>query len=477
MREIVACFLFVAPLFGQDRAGQDLVARIRAGGWFCTPTWRRGTNGSLEVWSKRSAIEQEDRFIPLLGDDLRDGITNPGTWGIPTLWLQGGGDLLAMTGGEFHLQALGLDDSDVALRQHLLRPVDSTGPLGRAEMLDRMVIIDVLQRRRCRAAIAELTGLLAQDALPEPLRQRAQAALAGLQGRSAAVERHRLSVEALPVPQQFDFAVVVEHARLPDMRGAMAAGRRSLALKVASRVAERAHDESWMGLMQQLCDRGPELPFGLVLRLGNVRLDHSCTMVALRLEEVPPLALCYQAAGEFEAHVWAAAAPVHELLPRARFHMTNERITASTGLLEGELAPEIAARLLEPTEAAIRVVVPESSKLRDLAAKVDLTLRRAEVRISFDEDSVSMKLTVDAGSEAAAKAWCDRCEELRRRAVAALASPTMSEHFKEPDLAAACRAALTAGVVAEESRVIGNVSVPILRASGWEALAMVLAFL
>ena len=139
------------------------MARVRNGGWFAQIAYRRAPTGDLlaPAYNEAGGVD-DDRHESLLGEDLAAGLMRGGAMGYLALVCHGHRDLLAMTDGEFHLQAIGVPTSDADLRQFLARPMPAFDGLGgRAELLDRMVAIDLLARRQCRSAIGELT-LLAQ---------------------------------------------------------------------------------------------------------------------------------------------------------------------------------------------------------------------------------------------------------------------------------------------------------------------------
>lgn len=232
-------------------------------------------------------------FVPLLGENAEQGLRNCGVFGWLSLWCHGPDDLLAMTDAEYHLGAIGVGTSDVDLRQYLGVPTPSfADPRGRAELLDRMLAIDLLGRRGCKTASAELEGLAKNEGLHEGLRARAAAALAHFGGTPSPIVRRRLDPTQVALPAHFDGYLVMEHARLPDLGWLTPLGRRVGALATARAVesAGGVITADQCNKAQRHIDVVSELPFGLA---HTYKREHGApgrgVMLALCWESpVPP---------------------------------------------------------------------------------------------------------------------------------------------------------------------------------------------
>lgn len=399
-----------------DEPAAAVVERIRAGGWFETPRWRRGENGALEVFVPAADGQTAGAFEPLLGAGNERGLGNAGVIGFLSLVCHGPGDLLGMTDPTLHFPALGVDPGDVGLRQFLaLPPPPFDGARGRAELLDRLLAIDLLERRGCRQALAELRQLAAAEQLPAVLRDRARRAVALLQQRADPVVRRRLDAATLRLPAAFDACLLLDHARLPDLGWLTSFGRRIAALVTATALDD-APDAMLTAAMkndvQLRCDLVGELPFGIVHHYGNARLDHSCVVVTARPGGDPPFTLTWQAAGDFEHERWqgaalsAEAAAQNPLLAASTLTITADRLFATTDGSEGRPRPTLAGRLgLADDGHGLRVVVPGNSKLWPALAFLEAPpAEGAELRVSFGDPAVVV-LAVTARDEDAAAAW------------------------------------------------------------------------
>ncbi|MEZ5963761.1 MAG: hypothetical protein R3F56_07940 [Planctomycetota bacterium] len=459
-------------------SSDDAVARVRDGGWLCAPKWRRGDDGMLQVWLLGEDAERDDAFVPLLGEHLEAGVSSAGAIGWLALWCQGSGDLIGMTDVEFHLAALGIGTEDAALRQHLLQQSEPAAEARRrAEVFDRMLILDELRRRRCRAAVAEIEVLLRRTDLPPELRQRAETTLADLRGEPSKQARRRLDADKLLLPEQLDLCIVVDHARLPDMSGLTAFGRRVSALATASILAARGlQSPSSCSMAQRSCDIVAELPFGMALRYGNYRLDHSCVAVGLTPDADAPFRVWYQAAGSFDPETWAAASAPAGVAPDVPFWtgpvtMTEDLVTGTTARVPAVARPDLASGLLADSGAAVRVVVPEHSAL--LARLTSLgfpDLRAAELRASIASAVAHLTLTLDAGSDADAAAWSERGKSFLRQGKAWLASTDGQQTIAYPDLVAACQALLRVEISTNGQQVTAELAVPLPSRAAFEAL-------
>lgn len=406
----------------------QFAARIRAGGWLQQLQWRRGDDGMLEVLLRDPAGVEPDGFVPLLGEQFAIGLDlrNCGLIGYLSLFCHGPHDLLAMTDAGFHFAALGIEPTDVGLRQLLAVPAPPfAGARGRAELLDRLLAIDTLVRRGCRSATAEFAMLADREQLPAPLRERARLGLAALRGETGALARRRLTAEALRLPAAFDGCVMIDHARLPDLGWLTALGRRLGALLTAQAIEHVGGQLSPATLAgaQRMCDVAGELPFGVAHRFGNARLDHSCVVISARAGSRLPVALTWQAAGEFEAEGWQqvelpeGAAEDNPLLG-GTLAIAADQLFATTDRSKGMARPALVEKLglLLDTGEAIRAIVPGNSKLWPVLAFLELPpAEGAELRVTFGEPA-TIVLAVTTRDEETAEAWVTKGRELLARA-------------------------------------------------------------
>ncbi len=428
---IAAAVVYVVPAAAnaqepEHEAGSAVVERIRGGGWFEASKWRRDAQGVLEMNYFAdvggSIDNQELRFVPLLGDDLERGLGGAGAAGFLAMVCHGPGDLLGMTDAEFHFGALGIEVTDVGLRQFLATPRPSfDGPRGRAELLDRLLAIDVLVRRGCKEALGELGELAAEPTLPAALRERAARGLAVLRGNADPLARQRLSAETLLLPAAFDACVMIDHARLPDMSWLTPLGRRLGAL-VTAQVIDRAGatvSPAMSNGAQSMCDVVSELPFGIAHRFGNARIDHSCVVVSAKAEARMPVALTWQAAGAFAHAGWQDAKVPPRLvggnpLLSGSLQVTADRVFASTDGSEGLPRPSLVEKLqlLRDDGLAVRAVVPANSKLWPALAFLEMPpAEGGELRVAFGDPAVVVVM-VAARDADAAEAWVAKGEEL-----------------------------------------------------------------
>lgn len=452
---------------GGEATGAELLARVRAGGWLDDAKYRREADGTLAIWSTAHTGDPErGEFQPVFAPvgDAANGeaasvldVLGPS---VLTLVCHGDADLLAMTDSAFHFGALGIGDSDVALRQFLALPPPSfDGQRGRAELLDRLLAIDRLEHRGCRAAIGELTMLRKDAALPPALRERAARALQRLGGGAPSLERRRLDPASLALPATADVYVLVEHARLPSLRWITPHWRRMGALVTATAIAGAGGTvaQAQCNAAQRMCDAVAEAPFWLVHRCGNARLDRSLLAIVLGGRE--SLQVTWNAAGEFEAERWrrgllpegaAADAP----LLGGALALTPSTLLLRTAPSTGDAPPEVAAQLLAELSAggdgaaALCAVVPAESALWSHAMGLPRA-RRVVARLRFGEPAV---LTVVATNddEAAAAAWLARTKELlgQLEALRECMVPAIAE---QPGLRA-----LVDALAATELRVVGR---------------------
>jgi hypothetical protein len=245
------------------------------------------------------------------------------------------------------------------------------------------------------------------------------------------------------LPAAFDACLVVDHARLPDLSWLSALARRYLALKyvelVESMRGRAGMSPAMKNGVQVACDGLGELPFGVALRYGNGRIDHSCIVVAARDDAKLPVSLSWQAAGEFEHERWrdAAASPRlaadHPLLT-GTLAVEPTRVAAAVGEIgPGEPRPELAAELLQNQGLALRVIVPATSRYWTELASLELPpTRGAELRIACGDPAIVV-LTVEVKDQATAEAWIGKGRELLVTAKAELERALPAAVLAHPD--------------------------------------------
>ncbi|MCU0863240.1 MAG: hypothetical protein MUC36_05590 [Planctomycetes bacterium] len=463
--------------------------RIRSGGWFEASKWRRGDDGALEMHYFAdvggSIPEGQDRFVPLLGQDLERGIRNGGAIGFVSMLCHGAGDLLGMTDAEFHFGALGIDATDVGLRQFLATPRPSfEGARGRAELLDRLLAIEVLVRRGVKGAVAELGTLASEPALPAALRERAGRGIAVLRGNADPLSRLRLSAETLQLPAAFDGCLMIDHARLPDLSWFTPFGRRLGALTTAKYIAMAGGTTSpeMRNGAQCLCDLVSELPFGVVHRHGNARLDHSCVVLSAKADAELPVALTWQAAGAFEAERWQDAKAAPELVENnpllgGTLQINADRLFASTDGSAGKPRPSLVEKyqLLRDDGVAVRAVVPANSKLWPMLAFLTMPpAEGGELRIAFGDPAV-ITVRIEARDEDAADAWVTKGKELLALAKAMLEQEPGPLEASPELLKALTDAALAASFSTKDATAIATIEVKGMTPAKLKAIGEALA--
>lgn len=426
---VLGCCL-VGSLVAAQESGAELAARVRGGGWLEVSKYRRSDAGVIESWSTAQTGDPErGEFLPLIDYGRQLHYENLGLIGLLSLFCHGDGDLLAMTDADFHFHALGMDGSDVALRQYLVLPPPSfDGPRGRAERLDRLLVVDRLVARRCRGAVAELAILAERETLPAVLRERCRHGVATLTGKTeAGLVRRCLDPEVVMLPAAFDAALVIDHSRLPDLRWLTALGRR-LGVLVTARAIELAGgtiSSPQCNGGQRMADVVSAAPFWLVHRFGNARLDHSVVTIGAKADERMPVALTWNAVGEFEPDGWreakpSAAAIANNPLLGGTLSVEATTLYASTDRSRGARRPSTAAKLLLDDGVALRAVVPSNSKLWPALAFLNLPAAGGgELRVMFG-DPTSIVLVVEARDEDAAEAWVAQGKQLLTEAKAAV---------------------------------------------------------
>lgn len=472
-----------APLAAQGAGSESpeaVAERVFAGGDLQASKWRRGSDGMLEVeFYADMGMPRPGRFVPLLGKDLQAGLRNCGAIGYLSLLCQGDGDLLSMTDAGFHLRCLGVDTSDVGLRQFLAQPLPQLEePLLRADRFDRALAIDLLRRRGCKGAEAELLGILKQKDAPALLRQRAEAAIAALHGAPTPLPRRRLDAEQLPLPAAFDGCLVVDHARLPDLGWLTGLGRR-VGMRITARTLQMAGgsvSEATCNGAQYISDQVCELPFGVALQIGNARVDQSCFTVTVRADERMPFAVGIAAAGEFEP-AWQTAAQPGELwqrpFPDGSLQVQDGLLLASTDGSKGRPRPQLANELLRDTGAALRIVIPQQSRLWLALGFLRLPQAKgAELRLTFG-DPAQLVLEVQARDEDGAEEWLEIGTELLATAQRELRGvPGFAEALQRaPELGKLLDALFAAQLAAKGDRLVATANVAGFGRAQIEAIA------
>ncbi|MBK8098693.1 MAG: hypothetical protein IPK26_16395 [Planctomycetes bacterium] len=478
---LVAGWSGISAVGAQDDG--DVVARVRSGGWLAQIVYRRAPTGDLLApgYNDAGGID-DDRYDPLLGEDLSTGLINAGALGYLALMCHGHRDLLAMTDGEFHLQAIGVPTSDVDLRQFLARPLPTFDGLGgRAQMLDRMVAIDLLTRRRCRAAVGELTLLAKNDGVPAMLRERASAAIPEVQGAPAPIARARLDPEKLQLPVAFDGCLILDHARLPDLGWLTPLGRRlgALITGTAMEAGGAGGNDDLARSAQRGCDLVSELPFGVVHRFGNARLDHSCFVFTAKAGPVP-FGFTWQAVGAFEHDLWQQArlpddARANNPLLGGAMEVTADTVFAATDGNRGKPRPEVAAPMLLASNPALCAFIPANSKAWLALAFAKLPpATGAEIRVEFGDPAV-ITLMVTARDEDAADAWVDKGRELLAQGKESLATEAGELLEQAPDLRALLDAVWAAEFSVKEDNAFATIAIKGFTAARLRAIAEALA--
>lgn len=453
---VVLCTVSTLPAQQDEVVPRRWSERIRAGELFGDVQYRRGADGRIEVRvGDASDDPQNVPFAPLLSAEagLAPWLENCGIAGWLSLLCHGDGDLLAMTDAEWHLRAVGAGTSDVELRQALVVPFPAGPELAvRAQLLDRMLAIDVLRRRGCRQALGELQQVAADAGAPAMLRARAQTAVASLRGEPLP-PRTRLDPTQLELPIAYDAALVIDHARLPDFTWWTAAGRR-LGMLVTARTLDQVADpvsEAMLLQAQQISDQLCELPFAIVHEFGNARLDHSCLLVTVRADANLPVSALWQAAGAFEqpgldrAVAAVAGAIADSPMAAAKLAIGAQRASFCSDGSGGKPRPALARELLADTGAAIRLLVPASSRLWALMAMAKLPpATGGDLRVAF-ADECTIELRITARDEDAAAAWIERVQEV----IAAVRKETPYEIRTMVEANAVVRDVLAAALGAE----------------------------
>lgn len=325
--------------------------------------WRRAANGDLE-WA--IAGEKEAKWKRVFGESLESvfGITGFASYVLP---LVHHGDLLSLTDGEAHFRRLQFACDTRALLAFAKAPLSKTP--SRIDELDRLVAVDVLRSRADEAAKAALAQLAADADAPAAVRARA-GALPG---------RERLTAEDLLLPERADLYVMIDHARLVDAHGLLVLAR--LSGLISSAMVLQQLKRPWLSdaaIGQAESDAVLELPFELVRRLGAIRFDHTCVSLSWSGDFDGPLLWAGATVGSFEPARIAAAARglgLANLEVAARDDgatatwstgaaaVAARRATARASGIDVAPREAIAKQLLREGSYAIRIQVPEGSKV------------------------------------------------------------------------------------------------------------------
>jgi hypothetical protein len=215
--------------------------------------------------------------------------------------------------------------------------------------------------------------------------------------------RRRLDAQQVRLPAAFDVCVVVDHARLPDMRWLAPLGRRVGALATLAAIEAAGGSvppTAWNGA-QRLCDVAAEAPHWIAQWFGNARLDHSVVTFSIKADPRFPAALLWNVAGEFDADRWQKASASPEIaannpLLAGKLTVASDRLFATSDGGQGKPRPAMAEKLLIDDGIALRGVVPANSKLWPALASQQLPpATGAEVRFVFGDPAV-ITLMVDA---------------------------------------------------------------------------------
>lgn len=480
LQTVAACAFVLGGMRAQ--ADGDAVARVRNSGWLAEIQYRRAPTGDLLAPGYAVAGLDDDRHEPLLGEDLAVGLGNAGAVGWLALLCHGHRDLLAMTDAEFHLAAIGMPTHDVGLRQFLATPLPSfEGAAGRAELLDRLVAIDLLVRRRCKSAAAELALLAGNAAAPAPIRERAKHGLAELRGEPSSLGRRRLAPESLLLPIAFDGCLIVDHSRLPDLGWLAPFGRRLGALISACALdaSGAGGDNDLARAAQRGCDLVSELPFGVAHRFGNARLDHSCLVFTAKAGPVP-IGVSWQAVGEFEHERWLQASLPDDVRSKnpllgGTLEVTADTWFAATDGTRGKPRPAVSQPMLLASNPALRAFIPANSKLWLALAFAEVPpATGGELRVEFGDPAV-ITLVVTARDEDAAEAWVEKGRQLVAQGSELAATDGRELLAESPDLRALVDAVAGAEFSVKGDSAFATVVIAGFDAARLRAIAEVLA--
>src|SRR5262245_2458509 len=462
----LSLFAFAGALPAQTQIKEPVEAiarRVAAGGELIEMQWRREACGRLSTCPKGS-----DDWQPLVHDKFAETFEVTGAVGFVMAWLQGANDYLGMTDGERHLQRGGVTTTDVELRTFLATPLPADADARRGAMLDHMVAIDLLRRRGAKSAIGDLSTLMKREDLPPELRRRAQDAIGALLGGTRAL--HQLDPATLPLPVAADGYLVIDNGRIPDLSRLTELGRRMGLLSSLSVIKVlKAPSVEDCRIGQTESDAIGDVEFADVRRVGNVRINQYGLAVQWQADESTPVGFSLQASGEFDVKALAKALP-DELRDKGveitakddKLSLKDEegeyvfeptRATAATKAMRGKPRPELAAKLLAPGNAGIRIVVPANSKAWLGLAALELPpALDGELTVTFQPEFV-VRVSITARDEDAAEAWQKRVQALLAEYVPMAEAQLTAKGPASPPLAEAI-AAMKAIAVKADGKVV-----------------------
>ena len=318
--------------------------------------WRRSDTGVLEC---AVASDKEPAWAPLFPRGVFAGLETTGTFGPMSLLLHNG-DLLSLTSGERHLSRIGVATATAELRQFLVSPLPKS--LADIAVLDRMVAIDVLIARSAEEAVAELKQVAGDAALPEPLRERAKAAVTRIEGGTLPA-RPRFDAKTLRLPKEADVYAIIDNGSLTSMSFLTELGRFSGMLSCAL-VLDTLKAPTPQDYMVAQCESEalPEVPFELVRAIGNFRIDQICVAVRMPRKKEDQPGVSVQIAGPFGPKA-IEAMQINLGQGGMDVQATATGISISTKGLALEPDETRAKALLDLGGFAIRVMVPSGSPL------------------------------------------------------------------------------------------------------------------
>ena len=420
---------FAATLPAQTPIAEPIDAitkRFAEGGDLLAMQWRRDDSGRLLTRPKGAPEWQ-----PLVHDDIMETVNTIGAVGFLMAWLQGDNDLLGMTDGARHLQRLGISTTDADLITFLTTKLPDAAAARNPAVLDCMIAIDLLRRRGVKSAVPNLTALAQQPGLPLALQQRANDAIAVLQGGTRAAPT-RLDPATLPLPTVADGYLIFDNTRVPDMSRLADFGRRlGMASSLMVLRMLKAPTVEDLTVAQAESDAIGELAFELVRRFGNHRITQGFVAMQWLPQEPTQIGVCTQMSGAFDyatmvvqlqesvppdmmgmIKVEKKDAEVTLTTDAGECKVSADRITTMTTNMRGKPRPEQAKQLLAMGDAGIRIVLPMQSKAwLGLAALQLPAAHGGEVTVTFFPEFV-VRATITARDEDAAEQWVERTKAL-----------------------------------------------------------------
>lgn len=401
---------------------EDAAKRFAATGDLLEMEWRRDAAGRLETTPKG-----ENAWRPLVADSLLESMQATGAVGFLMAWLHGPNDLLGMTDAERHLRRLGVATSTAELRQYLPTPLAKDAALQKAELLDRLVAIDLLRRRGDKNAVADLEAFAGRPDLPAVHRPHVLAAIAALRG-STTTAAPGLDPATVELPVAADVFVVFDNRRIPDSARLSDIGRTTglmASMRVLRLLKAPRLDDFRVG--QTESDTIGELPFEAARRFGNHRLDQGL-LALMFAPDGPGAEFCAECSGTFD--VAALSAGLTGVLADSGLELATKdgtlaihskdldvrigatRGTFATSRMRGKPRPERARELLALGDAAIHVVFPAQSKALMATATAGLpSAQNGSVDVTF-LPTFRIRATVTARDEDGAEEWVTKSKAL-----------------------------------------------------------------